>query len=405
MSLTLALAGCGVMGRRHVRGLHKLKGAGRLRFDLVAACDPNEANAQQLAELAHELLGRRPQIFASLDDLLRHAPVDALAITTSPEFHASLGIAALEAGVHVLVEKPITLTIRQGRDLIAAARQTGRKLAVAENYRRDPINRLARALIDAGAIGRPVLAIQSSAGWGEQVIITPWRHQKRACGIAIDMGVHYTDILEYLLGPVERAGGLGTVVDTVRRDSSGREHPADAEDLVIGIMRFASGALGNLVLHLAGRGQEYFSRLVYGTRGSLSIPGDRTGKPLNLVVRSNGTDYPIPEAELLALVPSFALDPTTAALFGGDRLTSYHMAWEDIDANLLAIEHDDFASAILTGREPEVTGEMGLRSLALIYGFLESDRLGQFITTDALLSRDDLPYQAEIEGVMAGGRS
>jgi predicted dehydrogenase len=391
------------MGRRHVRGLQKLKGIGRLRFDLAAVCDPNEASAHQLADLAAELLGRRPRVFPSLDDLLRHAPVDALAITTSPEFHASLGIAALQAGLDVLVEKPIALTIRQGRDLVAAARQCGRKLAVAENYRRDPVNRLAKALIDAGAIGRPVLAIQSSAGWGEQVIITPWRHQKRACGIAIDMGVHYTDILEYLLGPVERVGGLGTVVDTVRRDSAGQEHPADAEDLVIGVMRFASGALGNLVLHLAGRGQEHFTRLVYGTAGSLSIPGDRTGQPLGLTLRQ-GSDRPVPESEQLALVPSFALDPTTAALFGGERLTSYTMPWADIDANLLAIEHDDFAEAILTGREPEVTGEMGLRSLALIYGLLESDRLGRFITTDALLSRDDLPYQAEIEGVLAGGR-
>ncbi|MER3436252.1 MAG: hypothetical protein C4346_00680 [Chloroflexota bacterium] len=253
-------------------------------------------------------------------------------------------------------------------------------------------------------IGRPVLAIQSSAGWGEHVIITPWRHQKRACGIGIDMGVHYTDILEYLLGLVERVGGLGTVVDTLRRDSAGQEHPADAEDLVIGIMRFACGALGNLVLHLAGRGQEHFTRLVYGTGASLSIPGDRTGKPISLVVRSSGADTPLPEAEQLALVPSFALDPTTASLFGGERLTSYTMPWADIDANLLAIEHDDFAEAILTGREPEVPGETGLRSLALIYGFLESDRLGQFITTDALLSRDDLPYQADIDGVLAGGR-
>ncbi|MER3436251.1 MAG: hypothetical protein C4346_00675, partial [Chloroflexota bacterium] len=92
MTLALALAGCGVMGRRHVRGLQKLRAIGRQRFDLVAVCDPNATNAQQLADLAHELLGRRPQIFASLDELLRHASVDALAITTSPEFHASLGI-------------------------------------------------------------------------------------------------------------------------------------------------------------------------------------------------------------------------------------------------------------------------------------------------------------------------
>ena len=83
---------------------------------------------------------------------------------------------------------------------------------------------------------------------------------------------------------------------------------------------------------------------------------------------------------MLALVPDFSLDDTTAALFGGDRLASYDLPWADIDANLLAIEFDDFAEAILTDRQPEVNGAMGLRSLAISYGFLESDRLGRFVT-------------------------
>lgn len=83
-----------------------------------------------------------------------------------------------------------------------AADEAGLKLAVAENYRRDPINRLAHALVDAGALGRVFLAVQSSSSGGEKVIITPWRHRREKGGIGLDMGVHYADVLEYLLGPI-----------------------------------------------------------------------------------------------------------------------------------------------------------------------------------------------------------
>ena len=400
MTLTLAIAGCGGMGRRHVLGLKKLKDVDRLRFDLVAVCDPFEVNAVKMADLAEELLGKRPAIYA--DPAQLPAGVDALDIATSPDLHARIGIEALRAGRHVQVEKPITLTIAEGRTFVAAA--TDRKLSVAENYRRDPINRLARAVIESGAIGKPFLAVQSSSGAGENVIITPWRHLKRSCGIAIDMGVHYADILEYLLGPISTVAGLGAVIDTERKGADGTMFPADAEDVTIGVGRFENGALVTWLLSVAGRGEGHFSRLVYGTGGSLSIPGDRTGTPLKLVVRRNGEDIVVSDDELLALVPDFKLDETTAVLFGGERITSYQLPWADTDANLLAIEFDDFASAILSDRPPEVDGAFGLRSLALSYGFLESDRLGRFITTDELLTSDDLPYQKEIEASLAAAR-
>jgi len=401
MTISLAIAGCGVMGRRHLLGLKKLQEINQLRFDLVAVCDPFESSATAMADLAADLLGTRPAIYA--DPALLPPDVQALDITTSPDLHARIGIEAFAAGRHVLVEKPITLTIAEGRELVAAAGD--RKLAVAENYRRDPINRLAKALIDSGAIGKPFLAVQSSSGWGENVIITPWRHLKRACGIAIDMGVHYADILEYLLGPLSTLAGLGEVVDDERKGADGAMYPADAEDLTIGVGRYASGALATLILNVAGRGESQFSRNIYGTRGSLAIPGDRTGAPLKLSNRVNGEDRVVPDEELLALVPEFLLDPVTAALFGGDRITGYELAWADTDANLLAIEFDDFAESILTDRVPEVDGAFGLRSLAIAYGFLESDRLGRFVSVDELLTSTDLPYQAEIETALAASGS
>ncbi|MCA9858387.1 MAG: Gfo/Idh/MocA family oxidoreductase [Thermomicrobiales bacterium] len=393
MSITLAIAGCGVMGRRHVLGLKKLQEIGQLRFDLVAICDPVESSSTAMADLAEELLGRRPAVFADPADL--PASVDALDVTTSPNLHATIGIQALHAGRHVQMEKPITLTIEDGRALLAAAGD--RKLSVAENYRRDPINRLAKAVIDAGVLGRPFLIVQSSSSSGEHVVITPWRHRKHACGIAIDMGVHYADILEYLLGPLTTIGGMGAVIDAERTGADGTMYPADAEDLTVGIGRYASGALATMILSVAGRGDAHFTRMVYGTSGSLSIPGDRTGQPLRLSLRAHGEDRIVADNDLLALVPDFRLDDTTAALFGGERMTSYDLPWADSDANLLAIEFDDFAESILTGREPEVDGAFGLRSLAISYGFLESDRLGRFVSVDELLTSGDLPYQKEIE--------
>ncbi len=152
-----------------------------------------------------------------------------------------------------------------------------------------------------------------------------------------------------------------------------------------------------MILSVAGRGEGHFTRVVYGTKGSLSIPGDRTGQPLRLSLRANGEDRVLSNDELLALVPDFHLDATTAALFGGERITCYDLPWADTDANLLAIEYDDFAEAILTDRQPEVDGAFGLRSLAISYGFLESDRLGRFVTVDELLTSTELPYQREVE--------
>src|SRR5258707_2676141 len=102
--------------------------------------------------------------------MIRSVNLDGVIVTTTPETHPSIGISALKAGLHVMVEKPITLTVKQGISLVAAAKETGRKLAVAENYRRDPINRLARALLDADAVGRPVLAVQASSPFGGFVI-------------------------------------------------------------------------------------------------------------------------------------------------------------------------------------------------------------------------------------------
>ncbi len=400
MSFAMGLVGCGVMGRRHVIGMKKLKEVGKLNFDLVAVCDIMPENLQKMAAHAEDLLGKRPEQFSDFESMAKTMKLDGIIVTTSPEMHTAVAEKAFDAGIHVMVEKPITLTVAEGVRLVEAGKKAKRKLAVAENYRRDPINRLGKALVESGALGTPFLATQESSGGGEFVIITPWRHRKDRGGIVIDMGVHYTDILEFYLGPIETVVGMNAIVDKQRKDQQGAMHPADAEDLSVGVMRFQSGAIANWLLNVAGRGEGHFSRMIYGTGGSLSIPGDRSGKQLGLFQRHNGKDAALSQDELLKLVPNFALDSITASLFNGDRLTSYDMQWADIDANLLGIEQADFVDAAMNDREPEVTGEQGLRSLALVFGLLESELLKRMITLDEILAGKESPYQAEIERSM-----
>ncbi len=398
MTLKVALFGCGGMGRRHLVGFHKLAAIGREDIALVAVCDVVRANAELARDQATALLGTEPQIFASFDALRRAIPdLDAIIVTTPPHLHAAIGVEALEAGVHVMVEKPIALTVRQSLELIAAATRTGKKLAVAENYRRDPINRLAKAIIEAGVLGRVFLAVQSTSGAGERVNITPWRHQRQSGGIIVDMGIHYTDLLEFYLGPIEQVMGMSDQIDSQRVDTNGVWHPVDAEDLSVGVARFANGALANWMMNRAGRGEAHFTRMIYGTNGSLSIPRDRSGQPLGLTVRDHGKDEVVPVSAHLGLVPGFRLDATTAALFGGDRLASYQMEFNDIDANLLAIELADFADAITTDRSPEVAGVDGLRALAVVYGFLESARSGGTVFIDRFMQGEESFYFRDLE--------
>jgi predicted dehydrogenase len=402
--LTLALVGCGGMGCRHIRGLEKLRDIGAQQFQLVAACDMLSANAERAAGLASDLLRERPRVFGTLDEMYAEmGQIDAMIVTTAPDSHAQVGIEAFDHGTHVMVEKPIALTVQQGTSLIDAAERNDRKLAVAENYRRDPMNRLARSLLDEGLLGSVYLAVQSSSGSGERVIITPWRHQRQSGGIVVDMGIHYADLLEYYLGPIEQVFGYNATVDDTRVDDAGAWHDVDAEDLSVGVARFETGVIGNWLINLAGRGEPHFSRVIYGTKGTLSIPRDRTGKPIVLTLRKDGKDVDVDPAEQLALVPDFGLDAVTASLFGGDRLGSYDLEYPHVDSSLLAIEQADFASAINEDRSPEVDGRIALRSLAISYGFLEAERTGRPLDVAALMRGAHSPYQAELAREANGG--
>jgi hypothetical protein len=202
----IALVGTGGMARRHLKGLATLYASGFRNLDLVAIYGRTPKKADTLADEAAALLGQRPQVFTDLAQMAQAGSVVGVSITTDTGSHHSVALACLQAGFHVLIEKPLALTIRGCTLVIDAARQRGRVLSVAENYRRDPMNRLARALLADGAIGTPGVMLESRIGGANKLFITPWRHQKMSGTVVFDTGVHNADILHYLIELVGYTG-------------------------------------------------------------------------------------------------------------------------------------------------------------------------------------------------------
>ncbi len=411
--IPLAIVGCGGMGHRHMYGLAELTNAGLSRFELVAACDPWTSNAESLADDAAGRLGKRPAVVSTLAEL-EAMGVAAVDITTTPPYHHSLAVEAMERGMHAMVEKPVGLTVKGSNRIRAAQEKTGRVVSVAENYRRDPINRLGKALLDAGVIGTPRVMIHHAMGGADKMLISVWRHQKNQSGVLLDVGVHYADILEFYLGPITTAyaqsrlhepyrlnpaagGGQNAsnpagVYGKWQKDMPGR-FEATAEDASYATLTFASGAVASYVEDHAAHGQGVWTRRIYGSTGSFDLPGDRSGKVITLY--QDGET--INDERLLEMVPDFRLDPTTAALFGGDRLWRYDFPFNETDRKLLAVEYGEFGDAIATGTPVEVDAYQGTRSVAISYAMLESSVAGRVVTIEEVLNESLGEYQRDID--------
>ena len=416
--IPLAIVGCGGMGHRHMYGLAELHRAGLNQFELIGACDPVLENAESLADQAAERFGKRPTVVAKMDELVALG-VKAVDITTTPRFHHALAVQALHNGFHAMIEKPVGLTVRASNIIRKAAAEKNLVMSVAENYRRDPINRLAKALIDGGILGQPRFMLHTSVGaQGNQMLISVWRHQKDQSGVLLDVGVHFADIMEYFMGEIKSIYAQTRLYEKIRHNPAGagetpqsapnpiyakfqRAMPADfeatAEDACFATVNFASGAIGQYIENHAGHGKGIWCREIHGSKGSMDMPNDRTGHYLVLHRLGHAK---IDDERILDLVPDFHLDTATATLFGGDRLWKYEFPFEQIDRKLIAVEYDDFARGILGERPVEVDLSQGTRSVAVSYSILESGVAGRLVTLDEVLNEELDEYQRDINDSM-----
>ncbi len=420
MALKIAQVGCGGMGLRHMYGEIELKRQGYDTFDVVALCDLNESAAAHVATVAEDGLGMRPRVYTDFDELLRTEKPDAVDVVTDSRFHHVAAVKAFEAGVHVAVEKPLGITVRACQAMIEAAEKAGCVLSVSENYRRDPMNRLVRAIIDAQAIGDPRLFVDMGlSGTKFMPHSTAWRHIKVRGGYLLDYAVHNADLMLYFMGDVESVYAETRLWERVRKvnreplsKSMQRFYShrvadpveesdtieADSEDMALGLVRFESGALGQFGMSIAAPGRGTGARVIYCDDGSIGLPGSRSGQPVRITPA--GQQESIPEDDALALAPDWELDDLTASFWDGRRrMSSYEMDFPAIDAKIIALELQDVANAVLHGTELEVTGEVGLKAVALTYAFLESGALREPVAFDDVANDRVNGYQSEINAV------
>jgi len=404
-TISICLVGCGGMGSRHVQGFARLQRSGMSNVRLAAVCDVRADNAERVAGEAETLLGYRPKIHLRIEDAIADPEVQAFDVVTEAFSHLGVVLPALASGKHVLCEKPLALTVRSCRALIDAAHKSGSVLATAENYRRDPTNRLAKAVIDSGLLGPIHLMVQTMIGGNDRIIITPWRHFKDKGAIGLDMGAHLTDIVQYYFGDFGTVFGKGFIAEPIRRRQEKPEMQTEAyikrfleipeqitatgEDSFVATYTMASGLPVQMSYVASGPGKGWNQRTVHGRNGSLEIFNDRTGKPPILHTAEGDLT-----GQDLADKIGFKLDPLTEKLYGG---VSYEMSWGETDSGLLAIEIHDFAAAIAEGRPPEVDGMGGLTAVASVLAAYESGIAGRAVSMDEVMDSRISTYQDEID--------
>lgn len=415
----LVLAGCGGMGRRHLRGYGVLEAAEPGFLQLAAVVDPSLNRATFLAAEAEEILGDRPAAFASLEQALAATPeVAAVDIVAKVSAHHTLAQVAFDADASVLCEKPMAPTVAACRVMQRAAAEAGRTLSIAENYRRDPMSRLAAALLRAGAIGEVRSFIDLKASGGNSGVAGAWRYRRREGGPVLEAGVHRTDLHLYLCGPAARVLAAHRLHEPMRNfagsklkpfhDHYAADNPAmqelDVPDLLMSLIELDSGAVGQWTYDDGAHGPAAASFIIYGSEGQMRLGGVNLGDPPQ-VYRDSSAE-PLADVELLRIVPDFALDRRTAALYGGDRLVRYDNAGHGLgsgaDVKLQAIQVGELLDAVAGDGSPEamspveVDAEVGLAAAALVLACHEAAHSGQPVAVADVLDGSVDAYQAPV---------
>lgn len=253
MSL-IRVAGIGVGGifRAHAQGYAALSDL----FSLVAVCDVNEAAAKRVAD-EHGV----KKVYTSVDDLLEDGDFDAVDICLPHDLHAQVAIAAAEAGKHVLVEKPMALSLEEADAMIAAAGKNDVKLMCAFCERYDPQYVKIKELVESGAIGQ-VICARADHNQNVRIPEGHWIRQKARLGggAVFSAGCHRIDLLHWIVGEVAAVSCFGIF------------WPERMEGEVAGTvnLQYVNGAIGTMMINwMAQRAPWYEGFWVYGTEGSV----------------------------------------------------------------------------------------------------------------------------------------
>jgi predicted dehydrogenase len=206
------------------------------------------------------------KIYTDYEQMLAEGKVDAVVLLSAVSAHHPVALAAMDRGLHVLIEKPFALTCRAATRMVEKSQERGVALGVAENLRYLGGTRAAGWAMRHGLIGNLQMVLSGGVGniWSPDVIVarTAWRHTKLEAGGGgtMDIGGHLFDRLRYICGEIDEISAMARVVELTRytRDDGGsvvEETSCDADDTFFALMKFATYAVGNLLFSWAGHGE------------------------------------------------------------------------------------------------------------------------------------------------------
>ncbi len=327
------LIGAGSICRTHIDAVETQNG----RAKVTAVVSRSGESARRVIQEK----GLDARAYTDFREALEKEPCDIADIITPPATHKEIAVACLEAGAHVLVEKPMASSLEECQAMLDAARRNGKRLGViAQSRFLTPVYRTKR-LLETGLCGR-LLYSQINSFWyrGRSYYDLAWRGQwsVEGGGCTLVHAVHHIDLLNWMAG---RPQEVTAFLRNLAHDNS------EEEDLSMAVLRYPDGSAAQLTASLLCHGQQQ-SLLFAGERASLAIPHQMWAD----LPKENG--FPQENRALL------------------DRLNAM---WEQIPPLTReghAGQIEDFLNALEEEREPAVTGEDGYRAMELIMGIYKS---------------------------------
>src|SRR5258708_14522601 len=325
------IVGAGVIAATHAQAIAQIPVA-----RLVAVTDTSLDSAKRLAD-AHGCAAE-----ADLDALLARDDVGIVTVCVPTGLHAEVGVAAAASGKHLIVEKPIDVTLEAADRLIGAARAAGVKLTVISQHRFDPGFAELRSLLDDGALGTPLLGEASTKWYRSQAYYDSgtWRGTWALDGGSLmNQGVHYVDLLLACMGPVAEVTAI----------SATQTHHIEVEDVALALLRFRSGAVGTIVSSTSvfpGLAQRLE---ISGNQGTVVIEDGE------IISRGLANEPPEPRT------PDGQPEGQPAGASAPDIGIASHIA-----------QVTDFVEAIEQDRDPSATGQDGRAVLEVVLAVYES---------------------------------
>jgi UDP-N-acetyl-2-amino-2-deoxyglucuronate dehydrogenase len=322
--LNIGIIGCGRIAYKHAEAIKKNEKA-----NLLCVCDIIEERAREYKDKygaeAH---------FTDYRKMLEYSGLDVVNICTPSGMHAEMGIAAAQAGKHVIVEKPMALSLKDADDLIEACDESGVKLAVCfQNRFNPPVQKLRRAL-EEGRFGKLTHASAIVRWFRPQDYYdqAPWRGTRAMDGgCLMNQSIHNIDLLQWMMGPVESV--FGYTATNLRK--------IECEDVGVAVLKFKNGALGVIEASTTIYPENLEETLnIFGEKGTVVLGGIAVNK-IETWKFADSTDEN-------GAIDQHQQDVPNVYGFGHEALV------------------EDFINAVINNSEPYITGREGRNALEIV---------------------------------------